>query len=145
MAYDLDNLPLNTLIGPLARAADLLARLDERVRTSPVRDGFVERCHFADAAAALWLDGELVHVEDLVLHDAHMDIRAPTHELTRAHAVLRARRRILLHPPDWALSRVGILALRGREGQGGDRSSAGPAGTRPDAATPAARAEAAPR
>ncbi|MES0057290.1 RHE_PE00001 family protein [Mesorhizobium sp. M0078] len=143
MAYDLDNLPLNTLIGPLARAADLLARLDERVRTSPVRDGFVERCHFADAAAALWLDGELVHVEDLVLHDAHMDIRAPTHELTRAHAVLRARRRILLHPPDWALSRVGILALRGREGQGGDGSSAGPAGTRPDAATPAAGAEAA--
>ncbi|RVC85694.1 hypothetical protein EN739_34715, partial [Mesorhizobium sp. M2A.F.Ca.ET.017.03.2.1] len=82
-----------------------MARLDERVHKSPVRDGFVERSHFADAAAALWLDGELVHVEDLVLHDAHMDIRTPTHELTRAHAVLRARRRIFAHKPDWALSR----------------------------------------
>jgi hypothetical protein len=123
MAYQLADLPLNTLIAPLARADDLLARLDERVARSPVRDGWIERQNFADAAAALWLDGELVHTEDLVLHDAHMDIRTPTHELTRAHAVLRARRRILLHPPDWALSRPGLLALRGREGQGGNAAS----------------------
>src|SRR5918994_629783 len=101
MAYQLANLPLNTLIGPLARADDLLARLDERVRKSPVRDGFVERQNFADAAASLWLDGELVHVEDLVLHDAHVDIRTPTHELTRAHAVLRARRLVFSNKPDW--------------------------------------------
>jgi hypothetical protein len=60
------------------------ARLDERLARSPVRDGFVERQHFADAAAALWLEGELVHLENPVLHDAHMDIRTPTHELTRA-------------------------------------------------------------
>ncbi|RWP58133.1 MAG: hypothetical protein EOR08_28430, partial [Mesorhizobium sp.] len=90
MAYEFADLPLKTLIGPLARAEDLLARLDERVLKSPVGNGFIQRQHFADAAAALWLDGELVHVEDLVLHDAHMDIRTPTHELTRAHAVLRA-------------------------------------------------------
>lgn len=138
MAYQLVDLPLNSLIGPLARAEDLLARLDERAYKSPVHDGFGERSDFADAAAALWLDGELVHTEDLVLHDAHMDVRAPTHELTRAHAVLRARRRILLHAPDWALSRVGILVLRGREGQCGlDGASAGQAGSRPDSATAA--------
>jgi hypothetical protein len=93
-----------------------LARLDERLARSPVRDGSVERQHFADAAAALWLVGELVHVEDLVLHDAHMDIRTPTHELTRAHAVLRTRRRILSQKPDWALGREGFLALTGRGG-----------------------------
>lgn len=140
MAYDVSSLPLNSLIGPLARAEDRLARLDERVAKSPIREGWIERQNFADAAAALWLDGELVHVEDLVLHDSHMDIRAPTHELTRAHAVLRARRRILLHPPGWALSRVGILALRGREGQGGgNAASVGRAG--PDAATAAAGAD----
>ncbi|WP_353646923.1 RHE_PE00001 family protein [Mesorhizobium sp. WSM2239] len=81
---------------------------------SPVRDGFVERQHFADATAALWLEGELVHVEDLVLHDAHMDIRTPTHELTRAHAVLRARRKILSNKSNWALGRDGFLALTGR-------------------------------
>ncbi|MER9626487.1 RHE_PE00001 family protein [Mesorhizobium sp. M0296] len=114
MAYTLDKLPLETLIGPIARATEVLARLDERLARSPVRDGFVERQHFADAAAALWLEGELVHLEDLVLHDAHMDIRTPTHELTRAHAVLRTRRRIFVQKPDWALSRDGFLALTGR-------------------------------
>lgn len=116
MAYTLDKLPLETLIGPVARATAVLVRLDERVARSPVRDGFVERQHFADATSALWLEGELVHLEDLVLHDAHMDIRTPTHELTRAHAVLRTRRRIFAQKPDWALSRDGFLALTGRGG-----------------------------
>jgi hypothetical protein len=141
MAYALADLPLSALIGPLARAEDALARLDERVAKSPVRDGWIARQNFYDAAASLWLEGELVHLEDLVLHDAHMDIRTPTHELTRAHAVLRARRRIFSHKPDWALSRVGITALRGREGQGGaSAANAGRAGAGPDAATAAAEA-----
>lgn len=116
MAYTIRDLPLETLIGPVARATEVLVRLDERVARSPVRDGLVERQHFADAASALWLEGELVHLEDLVLHDAHMDIRTPTHELTRAHAVLRTRRRIFAQKPDWALSRDGFLALTGRGG-----------------------------
>ncbi|MER9731577.1 RHE_PE00001 family protein [Mesorhizobium sp. M0217] len=116
MAYAIRDLPLETLFGPVARTTEALARLDERLARSPVRDGFVERQHFADTAAALWLEGELVHLEDLVLHDAHMDIRTPTHELTRAHAVLRCRRRIFAQRPDWALSRDGFLALAGRGG-----------------------------
>ncbi|RWM21141.1 MAG: DUF1612 domain-containing protein [Mesorhizobium sp.] len=93
-----------------------MARLDERLARSPVRDGFVERQNFADAAAALWLEGELVHLEDLVLHDARMDIRTPTHEITRADEVLRTRRRIFSQKPDWALSHGGFLALTGRGG-----------------------------
>ncbi|RUW65123.1 DUF1612 domain-containing protein, partial [Mesorhizobium sp. M2A.F.Ca.ET.067.02.1.1] len=91
-----------------------MARLDERLARSSVRDGWIERQNFADAASALWLEGELVHVEDLVLHDAHMDIRTPTHELTRAHAVLRARRQIIARAPDWALGRDGLRQLTGR-------------------------------
>ncbi|RWX58170.1 hypothetical protein EOA24_39510, partial [Mesorhizobium sp. M2A.F.Ca.ET.039.01.1.1] len=56
--------------------------------------------------------------------------------------MLRARRRILLHSPDWPLSRPGLVALRGREGQGGGNvASAGRAGSEPDAATAAARAD----
>ncbi|MCO5066772.1 MAG: RHE_PE00001 family protein [Rhizobiaceae bacterium] len=116
MAYALANLPLETLIGPVVRATEVLVRLDERLARSPVRDGFVERQNFADAAAALWLEGELVHLEDLVLHDARMDVRAPTHELTRAHAVLRARRQIFGRAPDWALGRDGLRQLTGRGG-----------------------------
>ncbi len=61
MAYALAKLPLETLIGPVARATEVLARLDERLARSPVRDGFVERHNFAEATAALWLEGELVH------------------------------------------------------------------------------------
>lgn len=72
----------------------MLSRLDERIARSPVGEGFVERSHFIDACASLWIDGELVHLEDFVLHDATKDIRTPTHELTIARDVLRTRRRI---------------------------------------------------
>ncbi len=100
-------------LGVLATTEDALARLDERVRSSPIAEGFVSRTHFQDACASLWLTGELVSLEDLVLHDARMDIHAPTHALTRAQAVLRARRRIAGAPSEWALSQEGLAALRG--------------------------------
>src|SRR3954466_14772520 len=123
MAYVIpDPLPWTMLAGPLAAAEDALARLDERLGQSPIREGWVSRTHFSDACASLWLRGELVHLEDLVLHDAGMDQRAPTHELTRAHAVLRTRRRIASTEPGWATSASGLAALsQGREedGEGG--------------------------
>jgi hypothetical protein len=112
MRYDLDDLPLQKLLTALTQAEDMLARLDERALRHAVAEGFRERSHFFDATAALWVGGELVHIEDLVLHDAHMDVRAPTHELTIAHAVLRARRRLWNADPDWGLSVAGIEALR---------------------------------
>ncbi len=113
-----DPLPWPAIAGLLAAAEDALARLDERLAKSPIRDGWTARTHFADACASLWLDGELVHLDDLVLHDAGMDVRTPSHELTRAHAVLRARRRIAEAKPVWALSAAGLAGLRGRGGQG---------------------------
>jgi hypothetical protein len=117
------------LAGPLARAEDALARLDERLSRSAIRDGWIARTHFGEACAALWLDGELIHLEDLVLHDAGMDVRAPTRELIRAHAILRARRRIAAAAPEWALSDAGLAALRGEtpleEGRGSSSTLAG--------------------
>ena len=89
-----------------------LTRLDERIARSPVGAGFIERSQFTDACASLWIDGELVHLEDLVLHDATRDIRTPTHELTIARDVLRTRRRIAAQSPGWALSAEGIRTLR---------------------------------
>ncbi len=100
-------------MGALAAAEDVLARLDERIRSSPIAEGFVSRTHFQDACASLWLAGDLVSLEDLVLHDARMDIHSPTQALTRAQTVLRARRRIAGAAPDWALSPDGLKALRG--------------------------------
>ncbi|MBP1848337.1 hypothetical protein J2046_006628 [Rhizobium petrolearium] len=95
-----------------------MSRLDERIARSPVGEGFVERSHFTDACASLWIDGELVHLEDLVLHDATKDIRTPTHELTIARDVLKTRRRIAAQTPGWALSPDGLRSLRGQTTSG---------------------------
>ncbi len=108
MPYDIANLSIQTLLRPISDAGIALARLDERIARSSVGEGFLERAHFADACASLWIDGELVHLEDLVLHDAGHDIRTPTHELTIARDVLRTRRRIASQPPAWALSPDGL-------------------------------------
>ncbi|WVT76271.1 RHE_PE00001 family protein (plasmid) [Sinorhizobium chiapasense] len=116
MRYQIPDPYHPALLPLLISAEDALARLDERANRHVVEDGFRERGHFFDAAAALWVAGELVHVEDLVLHDAHMDARAPTHELTIAHSILRARRRIWLAEPAWALSLPGLATLRGEQG-----------------------------
>ncbi|WP_376743792.1 RHE_PE00001 family protein [Ensifer canadensis] len=112
MAYDLAKISMTALLEPAFRAGIELARLDERIARSAVGAGWIERMHFADACASLWIDGELVHLEDLVLHDATKDIRTPTHELTIARDVLRTRRRIAAQSPYWALSAEGIRTLR---------------------------------
>jgi len=112
MPYDLSKISMTALMRPAFDAGVALTRLDERISRSPVGAGFLERQNFADACASLWIDGELVHLEDLVLHDAFRDTRTPTHELTIARDVLRTRRRIAGQPADWALSPDGIRTLR---------------------------------
>ncbi|APG87192.1 hypothetical protein SAMCFNEI73_pB0514 (plasmid) [Sinorhizobium americanum] len=113
---------MTALMRPAFDAGVALTRLDERIARSTVGAGFLERQNFADACASLWIDGELVHLEDLVLHDATRDIRTPTHELTIARDVLRTRRRITAQSPDWTLSAEGIRVLR----QTSDINAAGP-------------------
>ncbi|MGV4791798.1 RHE_PE00001 family protein [Rhizobium sp. F40D2] len=112
MSYDLAGLPIQSLLRPISDAGSALTRLDERIARSPIGEGWIQRTHFADACASLWIDGELVHLEDLVLHDATKDIRAPTHELTIASDVLRTRRRVAAQPAGWALSSDGVRRLR---------------------------------
>ncbi|WP_404406931.1 RHE_PE00001 family protein [Pelagibacterium halotolerans] len=113
MTYEIGKLNHETLIGPVVAAEDALARLDERVTRSEVGEGFAERADFFDSISSMWVAGELVHIEDLVLHDAQMDIRAPSHELVIAHRIVRARRRVSRNDPGWAVSRSGIMALAG--------------------------------
>jgi hypothetical protein len=112
MTYDLTKISMSALMRPAFDAGVALTRLDERIARSPVGRGWIERSQYADACASLWIDGELVHLEDLVLHDATRDIRTPTHELTIAHDVLRTRRRIAAQPPGWAFSADGLRTLR---------------------------------
>ncbi|WP_160012333.1 RHE_PE00001 family protein [Rhizobium sp. 18055] len=112
MAYEIAKISMTALMRPAFDAGIAFTRLDERIARSPVGQGWIERSHFADACASLWIDGELVHLEDLVLHDATRDIRTPTHELTIARDVLRTRRRIASQLPGWALLPEGIRTLR---------------------------------
>src|SRR4051812_23882470 len=121
-----DPLPWTALASPLAAAEDSVARLDERLGSRLIREGWISRTHVMDACASLGLQGALAHLEDLVLHDAAMDLRAPTHDLTRAHAVLRTRRSIARAEPSWATSLAGLAALsQGRTERGGGASGAG--------------------
>ncbi|WP_040125940.1 RHE_PE00001 family protein [Neorhizobium galegae] len=112
MVYDLAKISMTALMRPVFDAGLALTRLDERIARSAVGEGWIERAHFTDACASLWIDGELVHLEDLVLHDNTRDIRTPTHELTIARDVLRTRRRIAAQSPGWALSPEGVRTVR---------------------------------
>ncbi|EKF61562.1 Y4cF Protein [Agrobacterium albertimagni AOL15] len=125
MSYDLAKLPIQSLLRPISEAGVALARLDESIARSPVGEGFLERSHFLEAHASLWVDGELVHLEDLVLHDALRDIRAPTHELTIARDILKTRRRIAANPATWALSAQGLTSLRGQPWAGASLGGGG--------------------
>ena len=90
-----------------------ILRFDARLEASGLVAGWQPRCDLTEAVRALLLDGHLVDVGDLVLHDAGMDVRHPTHELTRAAAALRARRTALARKAPWPLSIDGLAALRG--------------------------------
>src|SRR5690606_7454636 len=126
MAYKIDDLPFEEFFLPVSKATAALARLDERLSRSPIRNGMIERMHMHDATASMWLEGELVHLEDLVLHDALMDNRTPSHALTIAHSIVRMRRQIENRAAGWALSSAGIQQLLGRNFEGDNSSNSSP-------------------
>jgi len=96
-------------------AAIALARCDERLsRAEPVlAEGARQRGHAFEAQALIGLAGGLCPLEDLVLHDAGMDVRSPSREITRAAAMLDERRRLARRDPAEILS---PSALRQRLG-----------------------------
>jgi hypothetical protein len=76
-----------------------MARFDERMnRDDALATGVQSRGHFREACAAAWLHGSVVHLEDLVLHDAAMDLRSPSSE----------RREICRRPPEWNMAESGL-------------------------------------
>lgn len=92
-------------MGPLVRAEDALARLDERARLSPLREGWMARLAFGEACANRLAEGELVHLEDLVLADGDAMQGAGSAELSAARQTLLVLRRAAAADP------VALLAL----------------------------------
>ncbi len=84
---------IDELILALSQADDAVSRLDERVRACAFATGWIARLDLSEAHAWGWTSGNGVGVEDLVLHEEGMDIRAPDQALRAAHGVIRARRK----------------------------------------------------
>ena len=112
-SYELPELPWQAIAGRLEAITIKVLKFEARLDASGLSTGWQSRCDMTEAVRALILDGHLLDVGDLVLHDAGMDVRHPTHELTRAAAALRARRTALARKAPWPLSIDGLAALRG--------------------------------
>jgi hypothetical protein len=116
----------------LAQTEDAVSRLDEQARFSPVAAGWRNRLDFQEAAAWAWSSNELAPVEDLVLHDARLDVRIPTQGLGRAHGLIRARRKAAIGGLE-LVQAEGALWLAARQ--------AAPPTHRPERGSPPARPE----
>ncbi|WP_062098487.1 DUF1612 domain-containing protein [Caulobacter sp. CCH5-E12] len=77
----------------LAKAEDTVSRLDARAQTCAFAEGWAARVDFIEANGWGWVSGEIVDMEDLVLHDAQMDARLPDQALRATYGLVRARRR----------------------------------------------------
>jgi hypothetical protein len=146
--YTLSRTTLSGLIADLGRpieAATLaLVRIDERLaRSEPMlADGVRARFHLFEAQALSQLAGELASLEDLVLHDAGMDVRAPSTGVVRAQRILDERRSLARRAPEAvlapeALSRLIGVAAKSGQGKARDEQT-GPAQAAVSAAAPPA-------
>ena len=104
------------LLGALSRAEDALSRADEAL-SGVVGDGVIARLAYQDACALAWNQGELVHLEDLVLRDEDLDVRMPDPALLLAGRQLRTAR-LPLPPKAIAFSLVSVKALLPRRAGG---------------------------
>jgi hypothetical protein len=131
------------LAPPIEAATLALVRIDERLaRSEPMlADGVRARFHLFEAQALAQLAGELASLEDLVLHDSGMDVRAPSTGVVRAQRILVERRNLARRAPEAvlapeALSRlIGVAAeseqVKARDEQTGRAPAAVSAAARP--------------
>jgi hypothetical protein len=117
--YTLSKTTLRGLIADLARPVDAataaLLRLDERLaRSEPLlADGARARGHLFEAQALAHLAGDLASLEDLVLRDAGMDVRAPSTGVVRAARILTERRGLARRAPETVLASQALRRLIG--------------------------------
>ncbi|MBX9911154.1 MAG: DUF1612 and helix-turn-helix domain-containing protein [Beijerinckiaceae bacterium] len=120
--YDISRTKRQMLVSDCAAASEaaaiVLARYDERLlRSEPdLAKGARQRGHAFEAQALIGLAGGLCPLEDLVLHDAGMDVRSPTREIARAAAMLDERRRLARRDPAEILNPIALRQRLGIEG-----------------------------
>jgi hypothetical protein len=119
-------------------------RIDERLaRSEPMlADGVRARFHLFEAQALSQLAGELASLEDLVLHDAGMDVRAPSTGVVRAQRILDERRNLARRAPEAVLAPEALSRLIGLAAESGQLKArdeqTGPAQAAVSAAAPPA-------
>ena len=91
--YDFhEKIDLNRLLGPFLAAHEAIIRFDERLRRSHLREAFLNRLLFQEACAAQLAEGDLVHLEELLLFDRHLSRGQPSMALSSARQILRTWR-----------------------------------------------------
>lgn len=87
--WELDEFRGEAVLKPLLAAQEAVSRLDERARRSPHRAAWMQRLLFGEACACQLHEGDLVHLEDLVLSDGEAFSGAPSMALSSALEVLK--------------------------------------------------------
>lgn len=88
IAFDcLNDAPIETLLLPYGQAQGALERLDDRLRTSPVRRPWTSRMALIERQALAWIDNFDLPEEALTL-DSRGRIRSGTYDLTRWKAAI---------------------------------------------------------
>lgn len=97
LQYEIPDLSRDVAGSPEHLAAvEAVIRLDERARCSPLRDGWRRRLLYGQAAGCTLAEGELIHLEDLVLLDGGAYDGPGSVPLAFSLQVLQAWRRALL-------------------------------------------------
>lgn len=89
MICEVEEFQTEAVLGPLLAAQEAVSRLDERARRSPYRASWMQRVLFHEASACQLFEGDLVHLEDLVLLDGHAYSGAPSMALSSALQILK--------------------------------------------------------
>lgn len=118
----MEKLPIEAVLEPFAAAQEAVSRLDERARRSPYRDAWMQRMLFEQASACQGFEGDLVHLEDLVLLDGHAYSGAPSMALSSALEILKAWRAAETGDAAGALRapRPGLMEARSLPGSAGE-------------------------
>jgi hypothetical protein len=83
---------ISTVLDMFLTAHEAIIRFDERLRQHPLREGWMQRMLYAEACACQLAEGDLVHLEDLVLLDGRAYSGFPSIALSSAQQVLRVWR-----------------------------------------------------